>query len=262
MSLLTDEQWLMIMLKSMPDAGKTHFTSYFPTPILYVDFDHKLHPVEKTFKQRSMSIDDSSLVQRRAFNRNDILKFKNFIDELMGNRGSDYGTIVFDSLTTIASSALLYFSKMNPINKTTKAGGEQGKVIGGIRVPAFDEFNGESGLLQDLLECIKNLDCHRILTAHIMPGDKPEWVRQIVTAGKKPAAMIPAFFPEIYHLVREPAIDITQPDSFKFYTKTNVSDFARTTLDIDPVVDWTDNNPFEILCEAAQKTGRILNRTR
>jgi hypothetical protein len=101
-------------------------------------------------------------------------------------------------------------------------------------------------------------DCHRILTAHVLAPDKPTWQRQIVTAGKKPAAMIPAVFPEIYHLENQAQADLSLPSDFVFFTKTHNLDFARTTLNIKAEVDWTNKNSFEILCRCAYRDGKKL----
>lgn len=250
---------LMILLKGNPDSGKTRFCSYFPFPMLYLDFDGKAHSMARILMSRGIDIDDKKYVTYEFYSRKDLDKFDVRMEELLQKEGAGWATIIVDSLTTLATHAVDYFSKNAPRSKKEQDG-DSGKIIGGIKLPGFQEYGGEFKVLNVLTQVFMALKCHRILTAHIVAGDKPEWQRQIVTAGKKPAAMLPAVFPEIFHLENEISGDPEKPGEYIVRTKSTGSDFARTSLECNATFNWTNKDVFEILCKIAKRSGRELNR--
>ena len=253
------DPYLMILLKGEPDSGKTEFISHFPFPMLYLDFDGKAHSLARNLIKRGIGLDDKRYIDYRFFSRNDLDKFDQLVEELIDNKGRNYATVACDSLTTIATHSVDFFSKHTPLSKKEKSG-QSDRIIRGIKLPGFTEYGGEFKVLNVLIEMFMALECHRILTAHIVAGDKPEWQRQVVTAGKKPAAMLPAVFPEIYHLETNKSGDPEGDNEYIVRTKSTGSDFARSSMQCKSTFDWTNKNVFEILTTIAARTGRNLKQ--
>ena len=80
-----------------------------------------------------------------------------------------------------------------------------------------------------------------VLIAHVIGARKDEnapsnsvFSRIIVTGGQIISAKIPAYCTEIYHFNVEPSIDTSKGGSYVALTSHSGTDYARTSLPLDP----------------------------
>ena len=138
--------------------------------------------------------------------------------------------------------------------KSRASGAAAGKNIGGISVNEIEDFNAESAGLTELLALTK--DIHKfhkvdvILIAHVIRTEARSLdgsinvSRTIVTAGKKPAAKIPAYCDETYHFGLEKAIDASVAGDHNVLTSHAGEDYARTSLPLPSKIIYGPNDNF------------------
>jgi hypothetical protein len=165
-----------------------------------------------------------------------------------------FKTIIIDSITSCADSMLRQTIKAK-IGMARKSGATAGKQVGGIAVNELEDYNAEAAGLTELIALTK--DIHKfhkidiILIAHVVrtdyktPDGKMNISRVLVTAGKKPAAKIPAYCDETYHFGWEPSAIIGEVGDLIIDTVNNGEDYARTTLNLPPTIKVKNDNLYE-----------------
>jgi hypothetical protein len=157
-----------------------------------------------------------------------------------------YKTIVIDSVTTCADNMLRQVRQLKK-GQTRQSGASAGKSIGGIDVSEIEDFNAEAAGLTEMIALLKDIKKHHkidiILIAHLIRvenkslDNKIAISRSIVTAGKKPAAKIPAYCDEAYFFSVEQGITVGSGGKYLIVTSHTGEDYARTTLPLPQVIE-------------------------
>lgn len=211
---------MFCLFKGEPGTRKSTAAASFPKPY-FLDIDRKISSLITPWKGKTdIEYDEYS----RWY------KIERKLEELAN---SSYKTIVVDSLTSAGD--------VINANSIMAKGGGKGKKIGGIAVNTVEDYNAETAALLRIVSLGKELQetgKHFILIAHVIDSSYRELsggtvvCRTLVTGGKKIAAKLPAYFPEIYHFQRVPSMDVSLPSSYEILTQNMGDEFARTTLDL------------------------------
>ena len=218
-------------------SGKTLALSSFPKPMKIYDFDGRLAPLINLLSDSQKDGIDAELIGPDKF-----AKFCNDFQELQDDYR--FKTIVIDSLTSLSMTAVNYYLRLKG-----KTGG--GKKIGTsqTQVPTWDEVNGETAVISQILDVAKVMKCHVIMTAHpvgkmeITANDKGgRKTTSIVAFGHKVPTIIPNYFNEIYQFFIESGFDNdnnTIP-RYVIYTRPNAEeDMMKTALSLPRKIDLT-----------------------
>lgn len=224
------------LFKGEPGTRKSTAALSYPLPQYWFSFDGKMNALG--IPQKLWGIEGKDI---QYDDYNDWARATAKLEQLQVN--CPYKTIVIDSITSCADYMLRQVRTMKS-GTTRKSGATAGKVIGGIPVNELEDFNAESSGLTELIALTK--DIHKfhkidvILIAHVIrtemkSADQSINVsRTIVTAGKKPAAKIPAYCDETYHFGLEQDMDVSKGGRYNVITAHVGEDFARTTLPLPP----------------------------
>jgi hypothetical protein len=129
-------------------------------------------------------------------------------------------------------------------------------LIAGIAVNEIDDYNAESAALQELIALTKDIQSYHkvniILIAHVIQAEYRNTTnntthisRQIVTAGKKVAAKVPAYCGEVYHLNIKKGFVEGQGGDYSLLTTHTGDDFARTALPLPTEIVLGDKPLYE-----------------
>lgn len=230
-----DSSLLYCMFKGEPGTRKSTAALSFPSPQYWFSWDRKMESLITPMK--NWNIDPKKI---HADDYDDWSSARMKLEQLQMN--CPYKTIILDSVTSMADSALRQTMKMKK-GETKKSGGAAGKMVAGIAVNELEDYNAEAAALQEMISLTK--DIHKfhkvniILIAHVIQaeyktvGGASSMSRTIVTAGKKIAAKIPAYCTEIYHFNIEAGAVIGEGGSYAVLTQHSGDDFARTSLPLD-----------------------------
>ena len=240
---------LKILLVGINGSGKTRFWGSFPGPIYCFDFDNRLATIKKDFGDRTD-------IEYDTYDLSNFKKLDAKLDQFQ-NKGCPYTTVVVDSITSAATSAVLY-----------SLGETHGKTVAGLSVPSFDEYVVETTTITKLLEILsKVVNGHIVMTAH--PVDRMETktdgkkaiitkVSSIVTYGSKVSSIIPNYLDEVYAL--RSGKDVNNHAFRTFYTTVNEENdvLAKTSLPLPSKIDWTDSNAFDVLTTTLKERNVIV----
>lgn len=233
------------LFKGEPGVRKSTCALSYPRPQYWFSFDGKMNALQ--IPMRAWNIDPKEI---HFDDYKDWTTARNKLEQFRVN--CPYKTIIIDSITSCADYMLRQVLELK-VGATRKSGAQAGKVIGGISVNEVEDFNAESAGLTELIALTK--DIHKfhkvdiILIAHVVRTEsksldgKVNVSRVIVTAGKKPAAKIPAYCDETYHFNVEADINLGRGGSYACLTSHVGEDFARTTLDLPNKIVF-DNEPL------------------
>jgi hypothetical protein len=151
-----------------------------------------------------------------------------------------YKTLVFDSITSMADMTLRQTTRMK-YGMTRASGATAGKLVAGIAVNEIEDYNAESAAIQELIALTKDIHSYHkvniILIAHVVQAEYRNTTnntthisRQIVTAGKKVSAKIPAYCGEVYHFNIKGGFVSGQGGDYSLLTEHTGDDFARSAL--------------------------------
>lgn len=237
------------LFKGEPGTWKSSTAVTYPGPQYWFSFDRKMNALSQAIKKFKI---DSSQIDYDDYSdwTKARIKLESFISGLTAPK---YKTYVIDSITTCADAMLSQVLK-EKFGKTRASGATAGKTIGGISVNEMEDFNAEAAGLTELLSLTKEL-CHYrkvdiILIAHVIrveqkdPSGKVSIARTLVTAGKKPAAKIPAVCDETYHFNVKPSPIVGQNAKIEIFTTNVGDDFARTTLSLDHTIELDGEKNF------------------
>lgn len=163
------------------------------------------------------------------------------------------GGIIMDSVTTMADAALRQTLKLK-VGATRSSGASAGKLVGGIAVNELEDYNAEAGAINEMIALLKDINTfHKvpvILIAHVFEsGQKPGSSnttsnRRIVTAGKAPAAKIPAICSEVIHFNFKPGV-VEGTGQYQMITENNGDDFARTSIGLPKEMVFDNQGLYE-----------------
>lgn len=217
-------------------------------PQFWLSFDRKMSGI--LIPARNWGIDLSTIDYE---DYDDWAKAAKKLEELSMNAKKYTGGIIVDSITTMADAALRQTLKIK-IGQTRSSGQKAGKLVGGIAVNEIEDYNAEAGAINEMMALLKDINTfHKIpviLIAHVFEsGHKPGQTgttvnRRIVTAGKAPAAKIPAVCTEVIHFNLKPGV-VEGTGSFVMITENNGDDFARTSIGLPKEMPFTDEPLYE-----------------
>lgn len=242
---------LMLMIKGENGSGKTVAAASFPGPIKFFMFDGCKLDVVKMFYPNRTDIEYDIYGSRELRLRDErgqpihIKSLLQFADEFTKLQDHcPWSTIVLDSFTSFSVTCVTFQLDV----RAQDEGKSSPKSKGGLVIPDFDEYKGETTLVTQTLDVSKVLPCHVIWTAHPLP--KVEIVkgqaqatktRSIAAYGAKTAAMAPSYFNEVWHLESRMVGGQLQRT---VHTQPYGEDFAKTALPIPPQFDVTGKPIF------------------
>lgn len=226
---------LYCMFKGEPGTRKSTHALSFPGPQYWFSWDRKMSGI--FIPMRKWGIDPKTVTYD---DYDDWTKAKMKMEQLQVN--CPYKTIVLDSITSMADVTLRQTLKLK-YGQTRQSGATAGKLIAGIAVNEIEDYNAETGALNELIALTKDINSfHKvnvILIAHVVKAEYRDTTkktthisRQIVTAGKNVAAKIPAYCGEVYHFNIEQGFVEGQGGDYSLLTEHTGDDFARTALDL------------------------------
>jgi hypothetical protein len=196
-----------------PGSGKTVAIGSMPGPILLFDFDGRIDPLIDFYPRRTdvefytVGLSDDS--------RHDTIGLMTFA-KMMERLQSDcpYGTVAIDSYTMMSAVSVLYNMGHRDNKKLKRTGG-------GIPIPDWEEFKGETGIAIQVMEVAKIISANFIMTAHpvtkaqtkTQEGSASEILASMVKAttlqtyGWKTSSFLPCYFNEMYYFYSDTASD-------------------------------------------------------
>ena len=234
------------LFKGEPGTRKSTAALTYPGPQYWFSFDWKMNALVLPMKKWGI---DPKTVEYDDFK--DWSSARSKLEQFQLN--CPYKTIVIDSITSIADSMLGQVKKLKA--GTTKSSGAQaGRAVGGISVNEMEDYNAEAAGLNELIALTKDIQRYHkidvILIAHVIrtesrdPSGKQNITRVIVTAGKKPAAKIPAYCDEMYHFGVESSLVEGQGGDYTILTNNTGDDYARTTLELPGLIRIKDDQLY------------------
>lgn len=218
---------LFTMLKGEPGTRKSTVALSYPTPQYWISTDQKMEALMLPAKKWGVSMRE---IEYEDYIDWDKPRIK--LEHLQVN--CPYKTIIVDSITSMGDAMTRQVRK-------SKAKDSTGKIIGGIPVSGFEEFNAESSAFQEMIALLK--DIHKfhhvnvILIAHVLGARKDNDAnklthhsRIIVTGAEKISAKIAAYMTEVYHFNIKPAFEADKEGSYGLMTVHTGNDYARTSL--------------------------------
>lgn len=249
---------LTVVIKGEPGSGKTIAASSFPKPIYYFDLDGRMDPLINYYRKTPdvlASIDYDTYTNRQF---NDFYTKMNDLE-----RSCKYGTVVIDSLTSLADAIIMYGIKLRGVDTARKT------QKGVIALPEIEDYGVENRALTEIVDFLRGLPCHVILNAHVIstftkdiknPGSV-QVTRSLLTAGQKVAAKLPGYFNEVWHAYVDADLDVSKPPRFLIRTQNTGVDFAKTALPLPAKIDFTNKSLFDEVMGILAKEGINLQTT-
>lgn len=167
------------------------------------------------------------------------------------------GFLTKNPFTTLMVDPLLFLGDMLIEYGLENRGEGAGKKKGRLQMAGPEEFGVEARGLHKVLDFGLMVKSHFILTAHLLESvyyeiGKPEPTirKDVLVAGKKIAAAIPAVFDEVWYVENKPSSDVKKPPKRIVYLKPN-GDYplAKTARDkyLPDTVDITDKLFFDVM---------------
>lgn len=232
--------------------------------IYFFDYDGRMAAVANWYKQRGLKagqlqydtygpkrIVDQRTGNPKVYNIYDaVMKLKSFIED-----GCPHAAIAIDSFTAVTVSAVMYQLYQRQGKENTKDAPSFSK--GGLIIPDWDEYKGETVYVTLLLDMCKALAASGVAvfwTAHPItstkieagtkPGEKDSYTKQTRYAayGNKADSLIPIYFNEIWHLTSR--FDWSSSISRRYVWTTPRDEVnAKTALNLPSEIDWTSLKP-------------------
>lgn len=233
-------------------TGKTIAAASFPEPILILDFDGRVAPV-RFFYPNKTDIEYWT-VGLDGDTRRDVIGFTEFCDKMEKLQDNcPYETVVVDSYTSYSAVAVLHQMGMR--------GEDVKKTKGGLPIPDWDEYKGETGVALQILEIAKILPSHFIMTAHPVSaakttkqgGSANEVLASIIkgsslaTYGWKTPSFLPNYFNEMYYFFNDVSGQMGQEVRRKIQTVSVGEIVAKTALPLPAIIDVTNKPLYPVL---------------
>lgn len=227
------------LFKGEPGMRKSTQALTYPKPQYWGSWDKKMNgliiPMQKwKVNPKEITFDDFS---NWSAGRKQL---ENFV------LNCPYKTVIIDSITTLADAVL---------RETRGLKGDGGKKIGNQSVDSIEEYNAEAAALTELFGLLKDIRSNHkidiIVIGHVIRTENKDLTgkttvsRVLVTAGKKPAAKIPAICDEIYQfdMIKNPIVG--EEGKYVVYTRGNEEDYARTTLPLEGKLEVGNDQLYE-----------------
>jgi hypothetical protein len=232
-------------------TGKTIAAASWPGSTLILDFDGRVAPVRHFYPDRKDI--EYWTIGLEGGTRRDVVGFKEFISKFEDFQDScPYDNIIFDSYTAFSATAV--FHQMGYRDSDVK------RTKGGLAIPDWDEYKGETGVMLQILEIAKILPCNFICTAH--PVSKAKTTKQggsvndvlasmvkgttFATYGWKTDSFLPNYFNEIYHFWADASPQVGQSITRKAQTVSAGEITAKTALPLPMTIDFSGKPFFPI----------------
>lgn len=235
------------LFKGEPSRRKSTAALSYPKPQYWFSFDQKMNALTIPMRNWGINPKDISFDDYKDWN-----SARTKMEQLQVQ--CSFKTIIIDSVTSCADN-MLRQSLLMKKGQTRQSGASAGKQIAGIAVNEIEDFNAEAAGLTEMIALLKDINKYHkvdvILIAHVIRIEnksldgKVSINRSIVTAGKKPAAKIPAYCDETYHFDIESSVAVGQGGKYNIITDSNGEDFARTTLPLPRVIDIGDDPLYD-----------------
>lgn len=239
---------LYVMMKGEPGTRKSTQALSFPGPQYWFSWDRKMNGIYLPMKKWGI---DPKTVHFDDYD--DWNKPKKKLEQLQTD--CPYKTIVLDSITSMADMTLRQTTRMK-YGMTRQSGAAAGKLVAGIAVNEIEDYNAESAAIQELIALTKDIHSYHkvniILIAHVVQAEYRNTTnntthisRQIVTAGKKVSAKIPAYCGEVYHFNIDAGMVVGGQGKYTCLTEHTGDDFARSALGLPTKIEFGDKPLYD-----------------
>lgn len=253
---------MMVLLKGPFKTGKTVAAASWPRPIHFYDFDGRMAPL-KLFYRNDPGITFQT-VGPFSIPSHDIISYKEFCQEFENLQDRcDFATVVLDSFTSLSNTAIT-FQLGVASNAVQKVKDKIGRLnASGIRLPGFDEYNGETTSITQVLDVAKILPCHFLMTCHpinkVETNDgKVKRISTIASYGQKIASIAPAYFDEVYHFRVQSGATEAEGSRRFIRTATDGDDFAGTALPLPVEIEFTNKRLYNEIYKIIQEYNAML----
>lgn len=221
----------MIGLVGMTGSGKSVAAASFAKlgPMKFFDFDGRMNSVKKMYPAYDIDYDTYG---PHNLNNKFIPEFNDLV------KRCPWKTIVLDSMTSMSMTAITsqLLTKGVAQSKTNK---------GGLVVTGWDEINGETVFISQILDICKILPCNVIMTFHpvertIGAEGNTQKVTTIVSYGHKINQISLNYFSEVYYLDIDKGFTEKDPTKRIAFTDANSKAIAKSALPIPGKLDITD----------------------
>jgi AAA domain-containing protein len=229
--------------------GKSVAAASFPKPIRFWDFDGRMKPIKLFYPNDDISY---VTVGPKAIPSKGIIDFLQFCKEFEDLQDRcPWATGVIDSFTNLSNTAITYQLRVRGGFDDFKGK----KTLSGLPIPGFDEYNGETTSISQILDVAKVIPCNMIMTAHpimkIMDeGGKSKRYSTIASYGSKIASIAPTYFDEIWAFERE-----GESLDSKRLVWTGGRNMTKTALPVPGVFDITGKRLYPLIKAAIEAHG-------
>lgn len=248
------------LYKGEPGTRKSTQALTYPKPQYWLSYDMKMNALVLPMKHFGIKPSEITYDDYTDWSTAEA-KLERFRSEF------PYKTLVVDSITSLADMVLRQTVSMK--TGTTKSGNQQGKKIAGISVNEIEDYNAEAAALTTLIALLKDIHKYHkidvIMIAHVIRTESKDLTgitnvsRTIVTAGKKPAAKLPAYCDEVYHFGVGSNIDVSRGGDYEILTSHVGDDFARTSLPLPTKITIGNGNLYKEYITPAMKKLKELS---
>jgi ABC-type dipeptide/oligopeptide/nickel transport system ATPase component len=217
----------MIALIGQTGAGKSAAAGSFHKvgPIKFFDFDGRMKGVKKVHPDADIDFDSYGPKELNSI-------FRPAFNSLV--HSCPWKTIVVDSLTSLS---------VTTITAQMLARGDSGKTTkGGIYVTGWDEINGETVFISQILDVAKVLPCNVIMTFHpitrtVGTEGNAQKIETVAAYGNKINQIALNYFDEVYYIDTEKGFTDKDPMKRVAYTDANTKAIAKSALPLPPKMD-------------------------
>lgn len=258
------------LLKGPTGFGKTIAAASYPAPVYIFDFDSRVDSVGSFYRG-----DRSKEIYFDTYGAFNLFRYLDELNELVekGTIKVDGQTIrpgtvvVADSVTALSIAAVDYqLSQVKELAKKDKKIGK--KTQGGIIIPDWDEYKGETSVFTEVLGNCKALPkrwgMHAIMTAHPIKSTAVGKDSQgkvsvsiktspLVSIGMKAGELVPTAFNEVYHFALLPSMNAGERGKRIVYTEATGDESAKTTMLLPITFEWTNELFHEKLISLAKR---------
>lgn len=238
----------MGLFKGEPKTGKSIGAATWPKPMYIFDIDGRWRSI-----LASPLIKDKELIEIDTFQSNEFGKVQDQLNYLLQNPRK-YKTIIMDSVTSLADMLIEYsIGYRDP--KSTKM------KTGSLNLTDISDFNTESKGLGEIINFGRAIPCNFILIAHVLEVTQNRITgeviktRTLLTAGKKVAAKLPAYFDEVWHFANESQPNVALPPNVTVLTRNAGEDFAGTIYPLPTKMDITNRSLYDVFQARLKEKG-------
>lgn len=258
-----DRNW-MVLMKGEPKTGKSIAASSFPKPMFIFDMDGRMESVANYWAKRDPTVMDQ--IEFKTYNPEDFLLFKEDFEFIQTEARSPVSkkimrTVCLDGVTSTGEMVIEY--ALDKRDETSS------KSRGVIKLMGIEDFGVEAMGFNQILSIGREIKkrAHFILTAHVIITEQESLTkagrvtitsRQLLTGGKKVASKLPVSFDEVWHFGAEltPTDKGMRKKMTVFFNHSGV-DFAGTSRDLPPTIEWTDSNLWDLVQKEIAKSQSV-----